>query len=57
MGPQRGKKKVVDLIKMVKKSVGPQRGQKSKKGNELLHCTIFIPLVNKTNGSTKMPKK
>ncbi len=48
-GPTKGKKNVVDLIKMVKKNVGPQRGQKNKKGNEFLHCTICEPqiVVNK----------
>jgi hypothetical protein len=56
VGPQRKKKHVVDLIKMVKKIMGPQRGQKSKKGKEPLHYTIFTPLVNKSSGSTKRSK-
>jgi hypothetical protein len=57
VGPQRKKKQLVDLIKMVKKNVGPQRDQKNKKRNELLHCTIFTPLVNINSGCTKKPKK
>jgi hypothetical protein len=53
VGPQRKEKHVVDLIRMVKKTMGPQKGQKNKKGKELLHYTIFTPLVNMSNGSTK----
>jgi non-homologous end joining protein Ku len=30
-GPTKEKKNVVDLMKMVKKSVGPHRGQKKEK--------------------------
>jgi len=42
--PQRKEKHVVDLIKIVKKIVGSQRGQK------------FTPLVNRSNVSTKGQK-
>jgi len=47
VGSQMKEKHVVDLIKMVKKTVGPQRVQKNKKGKELLHCIICTPLANK----------
>jgi hypothetical protein len=32
VGPQKKEKHVVDLIKMVKKKLGSQRGQKNNKG-------------------------
>jgi hypothetical protein len=41
---------------MVKKTMNPQRSQKIKKGKELLHYTIFTPMVNKSYGSTKRQK-
>ncbi len=41
MGPQKKEKHVVDLIKMVKKIVGPQRGQKMKEDK------FFVPLLHK----------
>ncbi len=51
VGPQRIYKHVVDLIKMMKKSMGLQKGKKNNKGKELLHYPMFIPLVDKSNGS------
>jgi len=57
VSPQRKEKHLVDLIKMVKKIVGPQRGQNNNKGKYFFHCTMFTPLVNKNNRSTKRSKK
>ncbi len=48
VGPQRKEKHVVDLIKMVKKTMGPQRGQKARKEKNfciipyLLHWWIRV---------------
>jgi hypothetical protein len=56
-GPTKEKKNVVDLMKMVKKVWVHIEAKKKKKGNELLHYTIFVRLVNKSSGSTKGQKK
>jgi hypothetical protein len=38
VGPQRKEKHiVVDLMKMAKKTMGPQRGQKNKKGQKICY--------------------
>ncbi len=55
--PLRKEKHVVDLIKMVKKLVSPQRGQKIRKDLFFVHYIIIIPMVNKSSGSIERRKK